>query len=231
MIQLIFCVSDNSAFSETRNQFGSGFRLYNQYAVFVYSQLQNILLDSVLGNISDWERYLSLDLTQTDLPFKTADEFIVNEAYHRLVTTSKLPRPSKFVDQTITFCKSLCGIILSHEIDKSSLVRGLACFDSAVILHGTEEQYTAAVENLIGHFVGTGWITASEKAKAVSQYRSFVTKLRDCGVSQPDDWFQFLVSHYELQCRSELYQLFKFASLCLPPLVRIPEPFVIPFPN
>ena len=137
-------------------------------------------------------------MTRADLPFKTADEFILNDAYHRLVTTSKLPRPSKFVDQTISFCKSLCGILLSHEILKSSLERGLACFDSAVILHGTEEQYTAAVESLTAHFVGAGWITASEKTKAVSQNRSFVTKLRACGIPQPEDWFQFLVSHYEL---------------------------------
>ena len=189
-----FYVSDNSAFSETRNQFGSGFRLYNQYAVFVYRQLQNILPDSVFGNISEWDCSLSLDLTRTDLPFKSADEFNFNEAFHRLVTTSKLPSPSKFVDQTISFCKSFCGILLLHEIVKSCLVRRLACFDSAVFLHGTEEQYTCAVESLTGHIVDVG-CTTSEKTKAVSQYRSFVTKLRACGVPQPEDWFQFLVSH------------------------------------
>ena len=104
-------------------------------------------------------------MNRTNLPFVTADEIILNEAYHRLVTISKLPRPSKFVDQTISFCESFCGNLLSHEIVKSSLVRGLSCFDSAGTLHGTEEQYTVAVESLTGHFVSVGWITSSEKLK------------------------------------------------------------------
>ena len=187
--------------------------------------------DSVLGNISEWDRYLSLDLNRTELPFKTADQFVLNEDYHRLVTTSKLPRPGKFVEQTISFCKAFCAILLSHEINKSSLVRGLACFDSAVILHGTEDQYVAAVENLTSHFVSVGWLTSSEKTTTISRYRSFVTKFRACVVPQPEDWFQFLVSHYEMQCRPELYQVFKYTSLCLPPLVKVPVPFVIPIPE
>ena len=102
----IFHVLDNFAFSEVRSQFGAGFRLYNQFAVFTYSQRQNNLPDSVVGNISDWKRYLTIDLSRTDLPFETADEFILNEDYHRLVTTSKLPRPRKFIEQTMSFCKS-----------------------------------------------------------------------------------------------------------------------------
>ena len=187
--------------------------------------------DSVLGNISEWERYLSLNLNRTDLPFKIADQFILNEDYHLLVTTSKLPRPGKFVEQTISFCISFCAILLSHEINKSSLVCGLACFDSAVILHGTEDQYVVAVENLTSHFVSVGWSTSSEKTKTISRYRSFVTKLRAFEVPQPEDWFQFLVSHYEMQCQPELYQVFKYASLCLPPLVKVPVPFAIPIPE
>ena len=214
-----------------RSQFGAGFRLYNQFAVFTYSQLQNILPDSVFGNISDWERCLTIDLSRTDLPFETADEFILNEDYHRLVTTSKLPRPSKFIEQTISFCKSFCGILLSHEIVKSDLIRGLACFDSAVILHGTEDQYIIAVESFTSHFVDIGWMSSSEKKKAVSQYRSFVAKFRACGVTLPEDWFQFMASTYELQSRPELYRLFKYAGLCLPPQVQVPVPFVVPIPE
>ena len=191
-------VSDNSAFAEIRCQFGSGFRLYIQYAVFVYSQLQNILPDNYLGDMSNWEKYLSIDLNQQDLPYKTADEFVLNSDFHRLVTTSKLPRPSKFVEQTISFCKSFCSILLSHEIIKSDLIRGLACFDSAVILHGSEGQYLTAVECLTTHFVSLGWVSPSEKTRAISQYRSLVSKFRESNVGQKDDWFHFLVSHYEL---------------------------------
>ena len=98
---------------------------------------------------------------------------------------------------------------LSHEIVKPNLVRGLSCFDSAVILQGTEEQYIAALERLTSHFVNIVWSSSSEKIKAVSQYFSFVAKLRVCDVTLPENWFQVLVSHYELQCRPKLCQLFK----------------------
>ena len=198
----------------------------------MYSQLQNILLDNVLGDISDWDHYLKLDSTRTDLPFKTPDEFILNADYHRLVVSSKLPRPSKFVEQTITFCKSFCGILLSQDIIKFDLVRGLSSFDSAVILDGTEEHYTSAIEYLSSHFLVKGWITVSDKAIAVSQYRAFVTKLRAMGVVHTADWFHFLAGHYELQSRRELHQLFRYASLSFPPpQLRLPEFFVVPIPE
>ena len=93
-----------------RIQFGAGLRLHNQFAVFTYSQLQNILPDNVLGKISDWERYLTIDLSRTDLPFKTADEFILNEDYHRLATTvnyrgpvNSLSKLSRFANHSVEF--------------------------------------------------------------------------------------------------------------------------------
>ena len=164
--------------------------------------------------------------------YKTPDEFVLNADFHRLVTTGKLPRPSKFVEQTILFCKSFCSFLLSHEIIKSNLIRGLACFDSAVILHGSEVQYLKAVECLITHFVGRlGWLNPSDKTQVICQYRSFVSKFRASNIGQQDDLFQFLVSHYELQSRPILHQLFKLSSLCLPPLVKIPPPFQVPIPE
>ena len=164
-----FRVSDNFAFAEVHDQFGSRFRLHYQFAVFVFSQLQIILHYSYLGDISKWEKYLTIDLNQPDLPYKTANEFVLNSDFHRLVTTSKLPRPSKFVEQTISFCKLFCSILLSHEIIKSDLIRGLACFDSAVIPHGSEGQYLTAVEILTTHFVSLGWMSPSDKTRAISQ--------------------------------------------------------------
>ena len=129
-------VSDTSSFSESDSSYGAGFRLFNQFAVFVYSQLQNILPDSLLGSISDWDSYLNLDLTQPDLPFKIADDFVLNSDFHQLVMSGKLPRPSKFVDQSYAFYKAFCRILLQHKIVKSDLIRGLSCFDSAMILDG-----------------------------------------------------------------------------------------------
>ena len=101
--------------------------------LFLPSQLQNILPDSALGDISDWDNFLRLDMDQPDLPFKTCDEFVLNEDFHRLVMASRLPRPSKFVEQSISFCKAFFKLLLRHEIAKSDLIRGLSAFDPAVV--------------------------------------------------------------------------------------------------
>ena len=104
-------VSDTSSFSESDSSYGTGFRLFNQFAVFVYSQLQNVLPDSFVGSISDWDSYLYLDLTQPDLPLKSTDDFVLNTDFNQLVMSSKLPRPSKCIDQSIAFYKAFCRIL------------------------------------------------------------------------------------------------------------------------
>ena len=71
-------------------------------------------------------------------------------------------------------------------------------------------------------------MTASAKVKAVSQYRSFAIKLRSKNGIIRTNWIHFLISHYEMQCRPELLQLFKHACLCLPPVVTSPPEFHLP---
>ena len=222
------CILDEAAFSEVYSQYGGGFRIYNQYAVFVYSQLQAILPDNFLGSISEWDKYLQLDLSQPNLPFKTPDQFVLNSDYHQLVLSSKLPRPSKFIEQSIAFCKAFCRGLLSHPIVKSDLVKGLSCFDSATILDSEEERYIAAVEHLTTYFASKGWLSSADKAKAVSQYRAMVTKFRAGQVDRSRDWFLYLSSHYELQCRTALHQLFKLSCLCVPPKISYPPEFTVP---
>ena len=184
-----------------------------------------------MGSISHWDHHLQLDLSQENLPFKTPDEYILKEDFHKLVVASKLPRPSKFVDQSICFSKTYCKQLLSHELIKSKLIRGLSAFDPAVIYDGPEVNYIVAIEKLSGHFVSAGLVTSSDKAKIVSQYRSFVTKLRVEIAPEYEDWVHFISSHHELQCRPELLQVYKFSCLCLPPLVERPTEFVVPIPH
>ena len=202
--------------------------MFNQFAVFVYSQLQNILPDSVLGNNSDWDFFLSLDLDSTSLPIKTAAEFILNEDFHRLVYSSKLPRPSKFIDQSLCFCKTYCKQLLDHDIVKSDFLRGLSAFDSSVILECPENVYLAAIDKLSSHFVSIGLFSSGDKVKQMSEYRSLVTKLRLSPLPSYDGWVHFLVNHYEVQCRPQLLQLLKHSCLCLAPSVEIPPPFDVP---
>ena len=198
--------------------------------MFTYSQLQNILPDGVLGSVSNWDTYLGLDLDSTSLPFKSLDEFVLNEDYHRLVLSSKLPWPSKFIEQSVSFCKSFCKQLVNHDIVKSDLLRGLSAFDSPVVLESPEKVYVAAVEKLSSHFVTTGLFSSTDKVRAVSQYRSFVSKLRVGTIPEYDDWIQFVASHYEVQCRPELLQLFRHSCLCLVPIVDVPPIFDVPVP-
>ena len=138
------------------NQVDNGFRLYNQFSVFVYSQLQNLFPDSFLGDITDWDNYSKIDLSAANLPFKTPAEFVLGADYQARIITSRLPRPSKFVEQTMSFCKAFRGVLLNHEVIKSDLLRGLSSFDHAVLLDGPEENYVSAVESLTSYFVSCG---------------------------------------------------------------------------
>ena len=120
---------------------------------------------------------------------------------------------------------------MMHDIVKSELLRGLSAHDSPVILESPEDVYVSAFEKLSTHFVAVGLISESDKVKAVSQYRSFVSILRTGTVPDYDDWIQFIVTHYEVQCRPELLQIFKLSCLCLAPIVEVPPIFEVPIPT
>ena len=146
---------DNSVISDLETQFDGGFRLFNKFVVFLYSQLLNILPDQSLGSVSDWDNFLYLNLEQPGLPFKTTSEFVLKD-FHNLVLACELPRPSKFVEHSIGFCKTICKVLLDHEIINSNLARGLSSFDYVVMIEGPEDNHVVSVEKLTSYFVATG---------------------------------------------------------------------------
>ena len=174
---------------------------------------------------------MNLDLTQADLPLKSSDNFVSNFDFHRLVTSSKLPRPSKFIDQPIAFYKAFFCILLQHKIVKSDLIRGLSCFDAAMVLDGGEDRYVPSKEQLTSHFVSHGNINARDKTKAISQYKVLVVKFRSSQIDRTVNWFTLLSGHNGLHCRPERHQVFKYACLCLPPMAKIPVRFEVPNPE
>ena len=117
-----------------------------------------------------------LDSDSTSVPFKTAYEFVLNEDLNRLVLDSKLPRPSKFIEQFVSFCKAFCNQLTIHDSVKSNLLRGLSALDSSAILVSPENVYTEPIEKLFTHFVIVGLFSSSDKVKMVTQYRSFISK-------------------------------------------------------
>ena len=135
------------------------------------------------------DSYLNLDLTKADLPFKSADDFVLNSDFHHLVVSGTITRTSKIIDQSIAFFKAFYSILLQHKIIKSDFIRGLSCFDSAKILHGGEDRYVPAVEQLTSYFASHGSITACDKTETISQYRALVVKFRSSQVDRTIDWF------------------------------------------
>ena len=131
----------------------------------------------------------------------------------------------------MSFCKTFCKDLLNHELVKSDLVRGLSLFDPAVIYDGMEEHYISAVKKLTSHFTLFGWNSSSDKLKAVSQYRSFVTKLRCVARPEWDDRTQHLSGHYEKHRRPELFASFKCSCLCVPSTLTLPPVFEVSIPT
>ena len=84
-------------------------------------------------------------------------------------------------------------------------MRGLSSFDLATNLDSNEERYITSVEHLTTNFASKGWLSSTDKAKAVRQYRALVTKFRAGQIDRSTDWFLYLSSHYELQYRAELH--------------------------
>ena len=147
---------DRSAFKGVNGVTSSdGFRVYSAYTTFVYSQLQVILPNSFLGDISNWDYFMSIDLTAPDLPLKTASDLLKNKEFADLVKESELPTPSRFVEQALCFHKNVCILLLKQKLCKSKLVRG---FPSSMRLSSdTARRWTTLMNP--GYFAITSFST------------------------------------------------------------------------
>ena len=97
---------------------------------------------SFLGNIADWDSYLTPDLTDDNLPYKSVDEFLQDRDFSDFFERSKISTPRRFVSQAISFYRCFIKSLLTSELASSSLARGLSSFDEAVIRDGIEADYS-----------------------------------------------------------------------------------------
>ena len=190
-----------------------------------------ILPDSFLGEISDWDHFLSIDLASPDLPLKTAADFLRNRDFSNLVAESDLPTPTHFVEQALCFCKNICMAFLNHKICKSKLVRGCSVFDEALIRHGGEEDYSHESELLCDYLVDNKWIDSNVKPLVCSEYRSFLALFRSNATGCDGDWICFLSGYHEMHCRNNLFYVFKLCCLSLSNSFTVPPPFTVTLPN
>ena len=208
-----------------------GFRIYNQFCVFVYTQMQTIFPTSFLGSISNWDNYIQLNMSEVTLPIKTVDEFLQDKDLSDMLYRSKIPTPRKFAEQAISFYRYFIKLLLSCEIATSSFARGLSSFDEAVIRYGEEAQYEDSNQTLAGYFVQQRWISFHVKPVVVSEYCSLVTKFRADKVSSSKEWVSFISCYYELQCRVELLRLFKVCCETLRNPCCSPPQFIVFLPG
>ena len=209
----------------------NNFRIYSSFATFVYSQLQTFLPDSFLGDVSNWDRFLSIDLSSSDLPLKTAAEILQDKDFAGLVTGSNLPTPTHFAEQVLCFHKSFCELLLKHELCQSQLVRGFSIFDEAVVRYGEEVDYTHGSEILCDYFIRQKWVSSATKPLVLSEYRSFVEKFRSHEISYEGDWVTFLANYYELHCRENLFTIFKLCCLSSSGVIVLPPNFILSVPE
>ena len=99
----------------------------------MYNQLQSILPDSVLGNISDWDHYLKIDLNQHDLSFKTPDEFVLNQVTTDLgLTANYLGRANNLSSKLLRSVNHSAGLygqlkLLILPIDSNFYLVTMSC--------------------------------------------------------------------------------------------------------
>ena len=198
---------------------------------FVYSQLNAILPTSFLGDISNWDKFLSIDLTSADLPLKGPTEFLRDRGFANLVARAEIPTPTHFVEQAVCFYKHFCSLLLKHSIGPSKLIRGMSIFDESVIRHGEDANYRHECEQLCDNLSRYQWIPNSAKPVVLSEYCSFVEKFRSNDVSCDEDWVSFLSGFYELHCRENFPTVFILCCLSSMDVSKVPSRFSIVLPE
>ena len=224
------CLND-SAFKDVVGPNPDKFRLFSTFATFVYSQLQTILPDSFIGDLSDWDHFLTIDLSSPKLPLKTAADFLRNSDFAKLVAESELPTPTHFVEQALSSYKNICVLLLKHKLCSSKFVRRFSIFDEAVVRHGAEEDYSHESGMLCDFFVEGKWISNAVKPLVISEYSSFITQFRSRDVTYAGDWMSFLSGYYEMHCRENLFIVFKLCCLSLPARLAVPPNFTVNIPG
>ena len=181
--------------------------------------------------MSGWDHFLSIDLSSTSLPLKTAADFLRNRDFANLVAESDIPTPTLFVEQVSCFCRNICALLLSQKVCKSELVRGFSVFDEAIVRHGEEEDYSRECEMLCDFFVESKWISSKAKLLIYSEYRSFVAQFRSNVVEHYGEWVDSLSGYYEMHCRENLFFAFKLCCLSFANHSSLPPHFTVTLPR
>ena len=127
----------------------------------------------------------------------------------------------KFVGKARGYLVFLLEKFLSHHSINAEIVRGLASFDTHVLLSLPMEQATYCFTALYNSFSLRGWLEGSTEDNCRDAYIHIVDHFRLKYVSLKDspdgftDMVDLLSSMPELRNRHLLYRLFRLSRLCL----------------
>ena len=204
-----------------------GFFVYRQIARLIYSVGSRCLSVGSMPEPSDWEALTKLDIAKcTKIP---SAEFGVGSDFRRELSIVKAAQTSDFLIEARDFyCDFLANFLTStrHIIVFS---KGLAAFDPGLLFREDLDLAYECFSCLYGTFQQRGWLKASERPSALSEYNCFVRELRSSYVDASGSSLPIVdvVSVFpSLPClvsKPLLSRIFRLTCLCLPLKGLVPE--------
>ena len=127
----------------------------------------------------------------------------------------------KFAGKARGYVVYLLEKLLEHHSINAEIVKGMASFDSHILLSLPRDQATCCYRALYNSFNLRGWLEGSSEDDCRDEYLEFVDLFREKYATLEDspdgftDMVELLSNMTELRSRPHLYRLFRLCCLCL----------------
>ena len=127
----------------------------------------------------------------------------------------------KFAGKARGYVVYLLEKLLAHHSINAEIVKGMASFDSHILLSLPRDQATYCYRALYNSFNLRGWLEGSSEDDCRDEYLEFVDLFREKYAALEDspdgftDMVELLSNMTELRSRPHLYRLFRLCCLCL----------------
>ena len=127
----------------------------------------------------------------------------------------------KFAGKARGYVVYLLEKLLAHHSINAEIVKGMASFDSHILLSLPRDQATYCYRALYNSFNLRGWLEGSSEDDCRDEYLEFVDLFREKYATLEDspdgftDMVELLSYMTELRSRPHLYRLFRLCCLCL----------------
>ena len=207
-------VSDFKYFKHTEKTHPDiGFRTHYQFGEFLYTQLQAAYYDDDIGPVEDFEKFMSLDLNSVETV--KVSEFLPKSEIRESLKVVGKSQMEYCLSRMTKFYKYFCIKLLEHPICKSTLSKGLACFDPDIMTGDRQLLKENAITSLANAMVGLDWIENVNVDRCVEEYRSLSQLIRSEPVNLTKDSIGFLNSYAHMKARPVLTKVYRLACLSI----------------